>query len=192
MITEAVGTARATGCSGTLIVRMDSAFYGAPAVSAARQAGAYFSVTVRMDPKIRAAIAGIAEDAWTPIRYPRAVWDGQLGRWVSDAEVAEVPYTAFTSRKRGQAGHRPADRPPRQRPQQEKRPLARASCSAPGATTPSSPTPRSSLLQAAEQSAAVKTHSPSASNQHSLVTGPKAATPIHAVDRGLDTLHQVV
>ena len=102
MITEAVGTARATGCSGTLIVRMDSAFYGAPAVSAARQAGAYFSVTVRMDPKIRAAIAGIAEDAWTPIRYPRAVWDGQLGRWVSDAEVAEVPYTAFTSRT-GQA-----------------------------------------------------------------------------------------
>jgi hypothetical protein len=102
MITESVGTARATGCSGTLIVRMDSAFYGAPAVQAARQAGAYFSVTVRADPKVRAAIAGIAEDAWTPIRYPRAIWDGQLGRWVSDAEVAEVPYTAFTSRK-GQA-----------------------------------------------------------------------------------------
>ena len=34
MITEAVGTARATGCSGTLVVRMDSAFYGAPAVAA--------------------------------------------------------------------------------------------------------------------------------------------------------------
>jgi hypothetical protein len=102
MITESVGTALASGCSGTLIVRMDSAFYGAPAVSAARQAGAYFSVTVRMDPKIRAAIAGIAEDAWTPIRYPRAVWDGQLGRWVSDAEVAETQYTAFTSRA-GQA-----------------------------------------------------------------------------------------
>ena len=29
-------------------------------------------------------------------------WDGQLGRWVSDAEVAETRYTAFTSRK-GQA-----------------------------------------------------------------------------------------
>jgi hypothetical protein len=81
---------------------MDSAFYGAPAVSAARQAGAYFSVTVRMDPKVRAAIAGIAEEAWTPIRYPHAIWDGQLGRWVSDAEVAETTYTAFT-RKKGQA-----------------------------------------------------------------------------------------
>ena len=57
---------------------MDSAFYGAPACSAARRAGAYFSVTVRMDPKVRAAIAVISQDAWTPVRYPRAVWDDQL------------------------------------------------------------------------------------------------------------------
>jgi hypothetical protein len=102
MITEAVGTARAAGCTGTLVVRMDSAFYGAPACSAARRAGACFSVTVRMDPKVRAAIAAIGEQAWTPIRYPRAIWDDQLGRWISDAQVAEVKYTAFTSRK-GQA-----------------------------------------------------------------------------------------
>jgi hypothetical protein len=102
MVTEAAGTARTIGCTGTLVVRMDSAFYGAPAVQAARKAGACFSVTVRMDPKVRAAIAAIGEDAWTPIRYPRAVWDDQLRRWVSDAQVAEVQYTAFTSRK-GQA-----------------------------------------------------------------------------------------
>jgi Transposase DDE domain group 1 len=102
MVTEAAGTARAAGCTGTLIVRMDSAFYGAPAVWAARKAGAHFSVTVRMDPKVRAAIAAIPQDGWTPIRYPRAVWDDQLGCWVSDAQVAEVKYTAFTSKK-GQA-----------------------------------------------------------------------------------------
>jgi hypothetical protein len=102
MITEAVSTARAAGCTGTLIVRMDSAFYGSPACSAARRAGACFSVTVRMDPKVRAAIAAIPEDAWMPIRYPRAIWDDQLGRWVSDAQVAEVEYTAFASKK-GQA-----------------------------------------------------------------------------------------
>jgi hypothetical protein len=100
--TEAVATARSAGCTGTIVVRMDSAFYGAPAVWAARRAGAHFSVTVRMDPKVRAAIAGIPDDAWTPIRYPRAVWDDQLRRWISDAEVAEAEYTAFTSRK-GQA-----------------------------------------------------------------------------------------
>jgi Transposase DDE domain group 1 len=99
MITEAVGTARSAGCTGTLVVRMDSAFYGAPATRAARQAGAYFSVTARIDPKVRAAIAAIADDAWIPIKYPRALWDDQLGRWVSDAQLAEVTYTAFTSRK---------------------------------------------------------------------------------------------
>jgi hypothetical protein len=102
MITEAVSTARAAGCSGTLAVRMDSAFYGSPAVLAARRAGACFSVTVRMDPKVSAAIAAIPEDAWTPIRYPRAIFDDQLGCWVSDAQVAETRYTAFTSGK-GQA-----------------------------------------------------------------------------------------
>ncbi len=55
-----------------------------------------------MDPKVKAAIAAIGEAAWTPIRYPRAVWDDQLRAWVSDAQVAETEYTAFTSRK-GQA-----------------------------------------------------------------------------------------
>ncbi len=100
MITEGVGTARAAGCTGTIVVRMDSAFYGAPACWAARRAGARFSVTVRMDPKVRAAIAAIPEDAWTPIRYPKAIWDDQLRRWVSDAQVAQTGYTAFTSRKR--------------------------------------------------------------------------------------------
>jgi hypothetical protein len=94
---EAVRAARATGCTGTLLVRADSAFYSAAFTGAVRAAGAFFSVTVQMNSHARAAIAAIGEDAWTPIRYPRAVWDDQLGCWVSDAEVAEVKYTAFTS-----------------------------------------------------------------------------------------------
>jgi hypothetical protein len=48
-----------------------------------------------MNSKVTAAIAGIGEEAWTPIKYPRALWDDQLGCWVSDAEVAETQYTAF-------------------------------------------------------------------------------------------------
>ena len=52
-----------------------------------------------MNASIRAAIAAIGEDAWTAIKYPRAIWDDQLGTWVSDAEIAETQYTAFTSRK---------------------------------------------------------------------------------------------
>jgi len=35
-----------------------------------------------------------------PISYPRAIWDDQLRRWVSDAEVAETGYTAVTSTDR--------------------------------------------------------------------------------------------
>jgi hypothetical protein len=99
---EAVRTARATGCSGTVVVRADSAFYSAAFAHAVQAAGAFFSVTVQMNPHAARAIAAISEDAWTPIRYPRAIWDDQLRRWVSDAEVAETRYTAFT-RKKNQA-----------------------------------------------------------------------------------------
>jgi hypothetical protein len=95
----AVSTARATGCTGTLVVRADSAFYSAAFTGTVRRAGAFFSVTVRIDPKVRAAIAAIGETSWTLVRYPRAIWDDQLSCWASDAEVAEVPYTAFASRK---------------------------------------------------------------------------------------------
>ena len=34
-----------------------------------------------------------------PITYPRAIWDEDQHRLISDAEVAEVPYTAFASKK---------------------------------------------------------------------------------------------
>ena len=98
----AIGTAREAGCTGLIVVRMDSAYYAAKVIAAIRRAGALFSVTVPMDPKVKAAIAAIPEDAWTAIKYPRAIWDDQLRAWVSDAEVAEVTYTAFTSKK-GQA-----------------------------------------------------------------------------------------
>jgi hypothetical protein len=98
----AVRTARATGCSRTVVVRADSAFYPAVFAWAVRAAGAFFSVTVPMNPHVAAAIAAISEDAWQPIRYPRAIWDDQFGCRVSDAEVAETRYTAFT-RKKGQA-----------------------------------------------------------------------------------------
>ena len=43
------------------------------------------------------AIAAIPADAWTPVRYPGAVRDPDTGAWISDAEVAEIAYTAFGS-----------------------------------------------------------------------------------------------
>jgi hypothetical protein len=99
---QAILTARDCGCTGTVIVRLDSAYYNAAVIGAVRGQGARFSVTVPMNASIRAAIAAIGEDAWTAIRYPRAVWDDQLDAWISDAEVAETGYTAFASKK-GQA-----------------------------------------------------------------------------------------
>jgi hypothetical protein len=99
---QAIGTARACGCTATIIVRMDSAYYNAAVIGAIRGQSARFSVTVPMNTSIRAAIAAIGEDTWTPIRYPHAVWDDQLDCWISDAEVSEAEYTAFASRK-GQA-----------------------------------------------------------------------------------------
>jgi hypothetical protein len=64
-----------------------------------RGQGARFLVTAPMNASIRAAIAAISEDAWTAIKYPRAICDDQLGAWTSDAEVAEIQYTAFASKK---------------------------------------------------------------------------------------------
>jgi hypothetical protein len=99
---EAISAARQAGCTGQLLFRIDSAYYSAAVLGAVRAGGAFFSVTVPLHRKVRAAIASIPEEAWTPIAYPRAVWDEDQGRLISSAEVAEVPYTAFTSKK-GQA-----------------------------------------------------------------------------------------
>ena len=86
--------------SPRVLVRADSAFYGHAVAGAALRAGADISLTVRLDTRVRAAIATISEDAWTPIEYTDAVFDEQSQTWVSRAEVAEITFTAFTSRKK--------------------------------------------------------------------------------------------
>ncbi|BBY55737.1 hypothetical protein MKOR_29880 [Mycolicibacillus koreensis] len=81
------------------LVRADSAFYGYRSVAAAMRGGAEVSITVRLDPAVKTAIAAIDEQAWTPIEYTDAIYDDSTGQWVSRAEVAEIGFTAFTSRK---------------------------------------------------------------------------------------------
>ncbi len=97
-VTDALITARKAGATGTLVLRADSAYYGHDVISAAAGQNARFSITARQDTAVRAAIAAIAEDAWTTIKYTNAIFDEDQQRWISDAQVAEVPYTAFTSR----------------------------------------------------------------------------------------------
>jgi hypothetical protein len=100
LLAQAVRTARRAGVTGRILVRADSAYYHHDFVAAALRAGAWFSVTARMNAQVVAAIGRIPEGAWTPIKYPNAVWDDQEQRWVSDAEVAEIEFTAFTSRRK--------------------------------------------------------------------------------------------
>jgi Transposase DDE domain group 1 len=49
LATQAIGTARDCGCTGTIIVRMDSAYYNASVIGAIRRQDARFSVTVPMN-----------------------------------------------------------------------------------------------------------------------------------------------
>lgn len=95
LVKQAITAARAAGATGQILVRGDSAFGSGPVVSACRKAAVNFSLALQSNPKLRAAIDGIDESAWTPVRYPGAVWDDDTGGWISDAEVAETVYTAF-------------------------------------------------------------------------------------------------
>jgi DDE family transposase len=102
LIPDALAAARGAGACGLVIVRADSAFYNHQVIAAIRRAGARFSITARMTPSVAAAIGQIDERSWTAIRYPNAIWDDAEQRWISDAQVAETGYTAFTGRRRGE------------------------------------------------------------------------------------------
>jgi len=102
LLADALVTAKAAGASGLVVVRADSAFYNHDVLATAVRRGARFSVTARQDPSVRRTIEAIPEQAWTGIQYPNAVWDEAEQRLISDAEVAEITHTAFTSRRQGE------------------------------------------------------------------------------------------
>ena len=102
LLADALATIGRCGATGLVIVRADSAYYGYEIIDACQRAGARFSVTARLTPTVVRAITSIDEQAWTPIRYPNAIYDEDEQRWISDAEVAEVAFTAFTGRRRAE------------------------------------------------------------------------------------------
>lgn len=126
--------------SRPVLVRADSAFYSHALVAAAQKTGADVSITVRMDRAVKRAIASIDQDAWATIKYTDAIFDQTTGTWVSKARVAEIPFTAFTSRKKtDQVCGRlvcvaSLTWPPRPA-------TGRGRCSRPGGSTRSSPPP---------------------------------------------------
>ena len=110
-VAEAIGTARAAGATGLLVVRMDSAFYNAATIAACRRGGARFSVTARMDPKIRRAIAAIPDERLGGHPLPA----GDLGRRRATLDLRRRGRRGRLHRVRVPAqagGHRGVDRAP--------------------------------------------------------------------------------
>jgi len=97
MVAQAISTARAAGASGQILVRGDSAYGNRAVVRTCLRAGVRFSLVMIRNPAVERALAAIDESAWTPVSYPGAVRDPDTGAWISDAEVAEIPYTAFAT-----------------------------------------------------------------------------------------------
>jgi hypothetical protein len=98
---EAIVTAKAVlaeqgGSESSLIVlRGDSAFYSRKVITTCRRSQIQFSITIRVDKKVKRCIEAIPADAWVEIEYPQPVWDEQQQRFVSRAQIAETRYTAF-------------------------------------------------------------------------------------------------
>jgi hypothetical protein len=92
---KAVLAAQAIEAPAAIVVRADSAFYARKVIAACRRARVRFSVTVRIDAKVRKAIEAICDDAWVEIAYPQPIWHDEQQRWVSRAQIAETSYTAF-------------------------------------------------------------------------------------------------
>ncbi len=99
MVAQAIRTARDCGAAGKIVVRGDSAYGNRKVVRACRRAGAQFSLVMTRNAAVDRAITAIDEAAWTPVCYPGAVRDPDTGAWISDAEIAEIAYTAFASTK---------------------------------------------------------------------------------------------
>jgi hypothetical protein len=91
-LTETVGRLRNAGATGELTVRADSAFFSKAVLHTAVKLNVRFSVTIRQDKKIRAAIDAIDESAWQPIPYWLSTPE------TSGADVAETSYTAFSGK----------------------------------------------------------------------------------------------
>jgi hypothetical protein len=85
------------GPSARIVVRADSKFYTADVAATAARYRAAVSLTTSSNTSVNAAIGQIPNTAWTAIHYPHAFVDDHTGQLVSDAEVAEISDTAFTS-----------------------------------------------------------------------------------------------
>ncbi|MGH2667555.1 MAG: IS1380 family transposase [bacterium] len=89
-VAELIARVRRAGATGAVCVRADGGFWSHELIDTLGRLGVGYSITVRVNKTIRAAIEAIDTDAWVPIVYP----DG------GEAAVAETIYTTGRGRKR--------------------------------------------------------------------------------------------
>jgi Transposase DDE domain group 1 len=97
---QAITTAKAIDPDAPIMVRGDSMFGTKKVIGACIQHGIEFSLSVSRNQRITAAMEAIDEAAYTPVHYPGAVEDPDTGALISDAQVAETPYTLRLARGR--------------------------------------------------------------------------------------------
>jgi hypothetical protein len=144
-----------------ICLRADSGFYNHKVVQACRKAGASYSITVKVTKALRAVIAAIPADAWTPIGY-----------WLDGgADVAETSYRPF-----GRKGRVTRLIVRRVRPT----PAPSLPCSATTTTTRSSPTATAAPWSWRPNTAATprsRTPSATSSTASALPTCPRGGSP---------------
>ncbi len=87
-VEELIARVRRAGATAALCLRADSGFWSHELIDTLRRLNVGWSITVTINQTIRAAIAAIDDDAWTPIVYPDA----------GEAAVAECTYVTGTGR----------------------------------------------------------------------------------------------
>ncbi len=90
-VEELVARVRRAGAAGEILVRADSGFWSLKLIDTLERLGTKFSITVGVNPSIRARIEEIPDTSWVPITYP----DGGL------AEVASMAYVTGLSTRSG-------------------------------------------------------------------------------------------
>jgi len=79
---EVVARVRRAGATGALTLRADSGFWSERLIGTCKRLSVAFSITVRQIPQVKAVIAAIAEQDWTPIDY-------------TDGGVAQIGETTY-------------------------------------------------------------------------------------------------
>jgi hypothetical protein len=69
-IEELVARVRRAGATGALVLRADSGFWSYKLIDTLDRLRVGWSITVNINPSIRACIQALTDEAWTPIDYP--------------------------------------------------------------------------------------------------------------------------